>query len=236
MDDKFRIVYDDTEEDCPILVIDGKMEICLFRGYYFQSSRNKHGKLNEWKNYLALDGNQRINYLFSELVPAFADNMDDLHTLLSVFPGVLEEFINASLKFYYKKPIFSAEQLNLTRDSAEELPYKNQLYIRAFTKSRELNPVALGYLVGEDLIGTYSYLDSIKGEINETITKYNDECGTLYGLEQMLFAIDKDFDSKIGLYDASGLRYLLVRYFDWLQASKPNTEDTVKPMNMFEGK
>lgn len=235
--DKFIICYDKTEEEPPTLVIDGELEICLFRGYYFKSSRNANGKLDEWKEIpVALNRAQVDLYLFSELIPAFANNMHDLHTLLSAFPAILEEFMKKSFRFYSRKVDFKVEHLNLTKDSAEALPYKNQLYIRAFVKSEEINPVALAYLVSEDLLSTYRYLPDYKEEINNAIDIYNLDHGTLYGLEQMLFAIDKDFDSKIGLYDASGLRYLLIRYIDWLQAGKQNPEDKLNGMNMFDRK
>lgn len=238
MNDKFVIVYDETDNDSPILV-GPRLNLCLFRGYYFRnylSSSESKGKLHEWEAYAEMEPSKQSNYLFSELVPAFAKNMDALHTLIAAFPELLEEFVNASLTFYSRKGIFSVERLNLTRDSAEDLPYKNQLYIRAFVKSEEINPVALEYLVSEDLLSTYKYLPDYKEEINNAIDIYNLDHGTLYGLEQLLFAMDKDFDSKIRLCDASGLRYLVVRYLDWLQAGKQNPEDKLNGMNMFDRK
>ena len=214
--EKFKIIYDETEEDCPILELDGKTEIYLFRGYYFESSKNSHGKLHEWKDYTELESSQVSNYLFSEIIPAFADSMDDLHELMLSNKALLEEFINASLEFYSRKSVFSAEQLDLTKDSITMLPYKNQLYLRAYAKSYDLNLVAIKYLVSEDLPSTYRYLQDYKAEIDAGINEINEINHTLFGLEQVLFTMDKDFKSKIRLCDASGLRYLILSYVDFL--------------------
>lgn len=222
---EYVVEYDKEDEDFPKLK--GKdFSVELFRGYYFKSlvdvGEQKgtgdmeyfESELHRWENYSDLPAYQISNYIFSELIPAFASNMHDLHSLVTNNIAILEEFINASLCYFGKREKFRVGELQLTNIS--ELHYANQIYIRAYCKYDELNPVALKYLVSKDLPGTYRYLQDYKAEIDAGINVINEINHTLFGLEQVLFTMDKDFESKIRLCDASGLRYLILRYVDSL--------------------